>query len=76
MQKKGTFAFIQCKRTPIIAFMQAPQAKKIAKELTIHGDTRIDPYFWLNQREDQAVLDYLNEENAYCKEILQPTEQL
>ena len=76
MQKKGTFAFIQCKRTPIIASMQAPQAKKIAKELTIHGDTRIDPYFWLNQREDQAVLDYLNEENAYCKEILQPTEQL
>ncbi|PCJ66889.1 MAG: oligopeptidase B [Bacteroidetes bacterium] len=56
--------------------MQAPKAKKAPKELSIHGDTRIDNYFWLNQREDQEVLDYLNEENAYAKEVLKPTEEL
>ncbi len=56
--------------------MQAPRAKKVRKELTIHGDTRIDNYFWLNQREDQEVIDYLEAENAYTKEILKPTEEL
>ncbi len=56
--------------------MQQPKAKKIRKELTIHGDTRIDQYFWLNQREDQEVLDYLNQENAYCKSVLKPTEPM
>jgi len=52
----------------------APVAKKVAKEMTIHGDTRNDPYYWLNQREDQEVIDYLNAENAYTKEALKHTE--
>ena len=42
-----------------------PKAKKIAKELEIHGDVRIDNYYWLNDRENQEVIDYLNTENAY-----------
>jgi oligopeptidase B len=46
----------------------APRAKKIAEELTIHGHTRIDPYYWLRNREDQEVIDYLNAENAYREE--------
>ncbi len=54
--------------------MQAPRAKKVPKELNIHGDTRIDNYFWMNQREDPEVIDYLNEENAYGKEVMKPTE--
>ena len=56
--------------------MQAPKAKKIPKEHNIHGDVRIDNYYWLRDREDQEVIDYLNEENAYCKEVLKPTEPL
>lgn len=56
--------------------MQAPKAKKLPQELTIHGDTRIDNYYWLKDREDPEVIDYLNKENAYCKEVLKPTEQL
>ncbi len=51
-----------------------PIAKKIKKELTIHGDTRIDNYYWLRQREDKQVINYLNEENTYTKKILEPTE--
>jgi oligopeptidase B len=58
----------------IIAAMQAPKAKKILKELQIHGDIRVDNYFWLNDRKNQEVIDYLNEENAYTKEVLKPTE--
>ena len=50
-----------------------PTAKKVAKELTIHGDTRTDNYYWLNQREDQEVIDYLTAENEYKEEILSHT---
>ena len=56
--------------------MQAPKAKKIEKKLTIHADTRIDPYYWLNDRENQDVIDYLNAENTYTKAVLKPTEKL
>jgi len=52
--------------------IDAPVAKKIAKELTVHGDTRIDNYFWLNQRKDQEVIDYLKAENAYTEKVMEP----
>lgn len=47
----------------------APQAKKIPVELEKHGDVRIDNYFWLRERENPDVLDYLNAENAYNEEM-------
>ncbi|WP_312554073.1 S9 family peptidase [Empedobacter brevis] len=56
--------------------MQAPIAKKIERKLEKHGDIRIDNYYWLNDRENQEVIDYLNEENNYTKSILKPTEDL
>ncbi|MBU8892763.1 MAG: S9 family peptidase [Bacteroidales bacterium] len=55
--------------------MNPPIAKKIAKELTIHEDTRIDNYFWLNERENPEVIKYLEDENAYTKSVLKPTEK-
>ncbi|KZE75028.1 protease 2 [Myroides marinus] len=45
--------------------IQAPVATVKPHELTAHNHTRIDNYFWLNDREDQEVIDYLNAENAY-----------
>ncbi|RAJ16247.1 S9 family peptidase [Olleya aquimaris] len=54
--------------------IKPPIAKKIEKKLTIHNDTRIDNYYWLNQREDQDVLDYLNAENDYTNKVLKHTE--
>ncbi|MGB0403547.1 MAG: S9 family peptidase [Salibacteraceae bacterium] len=50
----------------------APIATKKAKELAVHGDTRIDNYYWLNVKEDEAVLDYLKAENTYTDEVLKP----
>jgi oligopeptidase B len=49
---------------------KAPQAKKIPKTLTKHEDTRTDEYYWLNDREDQEVIDYLNQENEYLEQKL------
>ena len=56
--------------------MKPPVAKKINKELTAHDHTRIDPYYWLNDREDQEVIGYLEEENAYTKAMMKHTEEL
>ena len=47
-----------------------PKAEKIKKELTIHGDTRIDNYYWLNKRENPKVIEYLIAENKYTEACL------
>ncbi|MBK5210251.1 MAG: S9 family peptidase [Flavobacteriaceae bacterium] len=52
-----------------------PKAKKIAKKLEIHGDVRIDNYYWLNDRENLEVIDYLNSENAYYEAKTAHTKQ-
>ncbi|NER16707.1 S9 family peptidase [Spongiivirga citrea] len=49
--------------------MKAPQAEKIVTQLEKHGDVRIDNYYWLKDREDPKVIDYLNQENAYYDEM-------
>lgn len=51
----------------------APVATKIPKELTIHGDTRIDNYYWLNERENPEVISFLNAENTYTDEMMSHT---
>ena len=56
--------------------MKAPIAEKIKKELTIHGDSRIDNYYWLKERENPNVLEYLKAENAYTNAVLAHTEKL
>ena len=56
--------------------MTVPKAEMIPKELTIHGDTRIDKYYWLNNRENKDVIQYLNDENDYTSKKLSHTESL
>lgn len=46
---------------------QPPLAERRDHTLEKHGHTRIDPYYWLNQREDPKVIAYLNAENAYTE---------
>lgn len=56
----------------------APLAKKIPHEMTIHGDTRIDNYYWMrdDERKDAAVITHLNAENAYVESKLAHTQTL
>lgn len=56
--------------------MTPPKAKKIPHELSIHGHTRIDNYYWLNERENPEVIEYLESENRYAEESLKHTEPL
>lgn len=54
---------------------KVPQLKKIPKELKIHEDTRIDNYYWLNDKENPEVIDYLNQENTYRESQMKHTEE-
>ncbi len=49
---------------------QAPIAQKKQHNLTIHGHTRADNYYWLrsDDRSNPEVLDYLQQENAFTQE--------
>ncbi|MCD0469142.1 S9 family peptidase [Flavobacterium sp. JAS] len=56
--------------------IMAPKAKEIPKTLKKHKEARIDNYFWLNDRENPEVIDYLNQENAYYKNMTTHTKTL
>jgi oligopeptidase B len=63
----------------------APIAFKEARELTMHGDTRVDNYYWMKLSDAQKeaknpdaqtkrVVDYLNAENKYREQLMAHTD--
>lgn len=42
-----------------------PVAARRPKVLEAHGETRVDDYFWLRERDNPEVIAYLEAENAY-----------
>ena len=52
----------------------APICEVENKILSAHNDDRIDKYYWLNQRENPKVIDYLNKENDYTDFQMKSTE--
>jgi oligopeptidase B len=53
-----------------------PKADKIAKNLEIHDDVRVDDYYWLNEKENPEVIDYLERENDYYEKVTEHTKEL
>ncbi|WP_396170071.1 S9 family peptidase [Flavobacterium sp.] len=53
--------------------LQPPVAKIIPHTLEIHGHPRVDNYYWLNDRENPEVIDYLNKENEYYNAVTADT---
>ena len=55
---------------------QPPVAKIISKYDTLHGDIRVDNYYWLRDesRTNPEVIEYLKAENAYTDAIMKPAE--
>ena len=43
---------------------------------TLHGDVRVDDYFWLRDRSHPEVLAYLEAENSYTSTVMRHTERL
>lgn len=56
--------------------MSIPVAEKHPHIHSLHGDKRLDNYFWLRDRHNPAVIAYLETENAHTAAIMQETEQL
>src|SRR4051812_30406219 len=54
----------------------APVAPIIPHVQTVHGELRSDDYFWLRNRTDPAVVEYLEAENNYAAAVMQHTEGL
>ena len=67
--------------------LMPPDAPKKPQELTLHGETRVDDYYWMRLTDEQKlarnpdkqtrdVLAYINEERQYIKTSLAHTEGL
>ena len=50
--------------------MLPPKAPKHQKTLEKHGDTRIDPWFWLRDKEHSETIPYLEAENRYTESVM------
>ena len=53
-----------------------PVADKQPKTITVHGDSRVDDYFWLREQSNPKVTDYLKAEDAYTDAVMKPTAAL
>ncbi|TDE44925.1 S9 family peptidase [Flavobacterium rhamnosiphilum] len=66
-------SFTNTKAQQMLKNSPIPVAKIIPKALEKHNETRIDNYFWLNDRENPEVIDYLNKENEYYHKMTDHT---
>jgi oligopeptidase B len=87
LTSSGSFAQKE-KSTKKTVMSKPPVAQKIPHEITTHGDSRIDNYYWMRLSDEQKnaeeanrdaqtnqVLGYLNAENAYTNDVMAHTEQ-
>lgn len=58
-------------KPPSVAkLVSPPRPQKKPVELKAHGDIRVDPYYWLRERENPEVKKYLQQENDYLEQAL------
>jgi oligopeptidase B len=62
---------VACKKAAVGP--KPPLAEVIPQELTAHGQTRIDNYYWLRERENPKVVAYLKAENDYLQASMKHT---
>jgi oligopeptidase B len=55
---------------------QPPIAPRRPRVLESNGDRRVDPYYWLREKENPEVVAYLEAENAYADAVMEPTDDL
>lgn len=65
----------QSNKIKMLETITPPLAKVKPKKLEKHGDVRIDNYYWLNERENPEVIDYLNKENDYYNSMTAGSKQ-
>ena len=64
--------FVCCEKKIEMKFdttIKAPKAEKIPYQLKKHGDIRVDNYYWIKEKENPEVIDYLERENDYYQRM-------
>jgi oligopeptidase B len=69
-------SYSQIKSNKMSDKIQPPVAKIVPKILEKHGDKRIDNYYWLNERENPEVIEYLTKENEFYQKSTAHTKAL
>ena len=59
-----------------MTYVTPPVAPKIPHEMKIHGEILADDYYWMRDKKDKKVIDYLEAENAYTKSKMRHTKVL
>lgn len=57
-------------------FEAPPSAKIENTEFQEHGNTRVDPYYWLKDKTNPEVIAYLEAENTYADQVMAGTQDL
>ncbi len=57
-------------------FEAPPSAKIENTEFQEHGNTRVDPYYWLKDKTNPEVIAYLEAENTYADQVMAGTRDL
>jgi oligopeptidase B len=65
-----------CLAAPGWAQSAPPAARRIPRVDTLHGDVRVDDYFWLRERANPEVIAHLEAENAWTARGMRHTEAL
>lgn len=55
--------------------MNPPVARIIPKLSELHGERRVDNYFWLRERDGPEIIEYLKAENEYIEAMMKHTEE-
>ena len=61
---------------PLTGLPAVPVARKSQVRSELHGEERVDDYFWLREKANPDVAAYLEAENAYADAVMKPTEAL
>jgi len=61
---------------PLTGLPAVPAARKSPIRSELHGEERVDDYFWLREKAHPDVAAYLEAENAYTDAVMKPTESL
>jgi len=62
--------------SPVAPALTPPVAAVRPHRFDEHGNVRVDPYYWLKDRNNPEVIKYLEDENAYTKGVMAHTEAL
>src|SRR5258707_5107853 len=86
MQSRMRLTFAVAALVPSVALAQAPATSATALTPPVaavrphrfdeHGNVRVDPYYWLKDRNNPEVIKYLEDENAYTKAVMAHTQAL